>query len=116
LLLAAVGIYGVIAYAVQQRSREIGIRVALGATRENVLSMVLRDGLVLVLAGVAIGTFGAVALTGVLRTLLYDVSATDPVTFVVVPLLLLATGLLACAIPARRAVRLDPMLSIRGED
>ena len=116
LLLAAVGIYGVIAYAVQQRSREIGIRVALGATRENVLSMVLRDGLVLVLAGVAIGTLGAVALTGVLRTLLYDVSATDPVTFVVVPLLLLATGLLACAIPARRAVRLDPMLSIRGED
>jgi ABC-type antimicrobial peptide transport system permease subunit len=116
LLLAAVGIYGVIAYAVQQRSREIGIRVALGATRENVLSMVLRDGLVLVLAGVAIGTLGAVALTGVLRTLLYDVSATDPVTFVVVPLLLLATGLLACALPARRAVRLDPMLSIRGED
>jgi putative ABC transport system permease protein len=116
LLLAAVGIYGVIAYSVQQRSREIGIRVALGASRESVLSMILGDGLVLVLAGVAIGMLGAVGLTRLLQTLLFGVSATDPVTFVAVPLLLVATGILACALPARRAVRLDPMLTIRGED
>jgi putative ABC transport system permease protein len=116
LLLAAVGIYGVIAYSVQQRSREIGIRVALGASRESVLSMILGDGLVLVLAGVVIGTLGAVGLTRLLRTLLFGVSATDPVTFVAVPLLLVATGVIACALPARRAVRLDPMLTIRGED
>jgi ABC-type antimicrobial peptide transport system permease subunit len=78
--------------------------------------MILGDGLVLVLAGVAIGTLGAAGLTRLLQTLLFGVSATDPVTFVAVPLLLVATGILACALPARRAVRLDPMLTIRGED
>jgi predicted lysophospholipase L1 biosynthesis ABC-type transport system permease subunit len=115
LLLAAIGIYGVIAYAVQQRSREIGIRIALGATRDRVVGMVIRQGLLLTLIGTAVGLAGAAALTRFLRGLLFAVSATDPVTFIVVPAVLVVVALLACAIPARRAVAVDPATAIRSD-
>jgi predicted permease len=114
-LLAAVGIYGVIAYTVQQRTREIGIRIALGASAERVVSMMVRRGLVLALAGVALGTAGAFAVTRVLRSLLYGVGARDPVTFVGVAVLLGVVALLASWIPARRAARVDPLTAMRAE-
>ena len=115
LVLAAVGIYGVIAYSVQQRRRELGIRIALGATRERVIALVLRQGMALTLVGVAVGLAGAGLLTRVLRGQLYGVSATDPLTFAAVPVILLAVALVACAVPARRAVAVDPATSIRAE-
>jgi ABC-type antimicrobial peptide transport system permease subunit len=115
LLLASVGIYGVLAYTVTQRIREIGIRIALGASARNVASLVLRQGLLLALAGVVIGGAAAFALTRWMKSLIFGVSATDPVTFSAVAMLLVAIALIASYVPARRAVKVDPMLSLRAE-
>src|SRR5437762_2011183 len=115
LLLAVSGLFGVIAYSVSQRTREIGIRMALGAHRGTVLEMVLRQGMKLAGAGVAVGLVGAFAATGFLRSLLLGVSPIDPVTFVLVPLLLLVVTLAACLLPARRAASTDPMEALRHE-
>src|SRR2546425_5833460 len=115
LLLAAVGLYGVLAYPVTHRYREIGIRLALGASKRNVLSLVIAQGMKLALAGMAIGMLAALALTRVIRSLLYGVTPTDPATFTVVSLLLVAIALLACWLPARRAARVDPMEALRYE-
>jgi ABC-type antimicrobial peptide transport system permease subunit len=115
LVLAVVGIYGVIAYAVQQRSREIGIRIALGASTERVVGMVVRRGLTLAVIGVALGTAGAYAVTRVLQSLLFGVSARDPLTFAAVAALLGGVAVLASWIPARRAARVDPLTAMRAE-
>jgi putative ABC transport system permease protein len=115
LALAAVGIYGVIAYSTQQRTQEIGIRVALGATRGTVMRMVLSDALKIGAMGVAIGIAIAAALTRLLAGLLFGVSAHDPLTFAVVPIVLLAIAVLASWIPARRALAVDPMIALRAE-
>lgn len=115
LSLAAIGIYGLLAYTVKQRTNEIGIRVALGARRSDVMKMVIADGLKLTLTGVVIGIFGAVGLTRFLSHLLYGVGPTDPLTLVIVSLALIAVGLLACYIPARRATQVDPMVALRYE-
>jgi putative ABC transport system permease protein len=115
LVLSAVGIYGVMAYAVAQRIHEIGIRVALGASRTNVLTLVLGAGTKLAVAGVAIGLLCACGLTRLMGTLLYEVNPIDLVTFAGVAVLLTAVALLACYIPARRAMRVDPMIALRYE-
>jgi predicted permease len=115
LLLSLTGLFGVISYSVSRRTREIGIRMALGASQESVLGMVLRQGLVLSVTGLLIGLAAALASTRVLVGLLYGVSPTDAVTFTVVPLLLLATSLVASLIPARRASRLAPLVALREE-
>jgi predicted permease len=115
LLLGAVGIYGVISYSVAQRTREIGIRIALGARRQEVLLLVVGQGAKLAGAGVAIGLAGALILTRLMSSLLYGVTATDPVTYFAVAILLVLVVLVACAIPARRAMRVDPMVALRYE-
>jgi putative ABC transport system permease protein len=115
LLLAAVGIYGVMSYSVSQRTQEIGIRMALGAEQNQILKMVLRHGSLMALLGTAIGLVSAFALARLITTMLFQTSAADPPTFSVVPLLLLAVALLACYIPARRAMRVDPMVALRNE-
>ena len=115
LLLASVGIYGVVAYSVAQRAREIGIRMALGAQGSSVLKMVVGSGLRLALMGVGIGLLGAFAVTQALRRALYQVSATDPLTFALVPTFLAAVALFACYLPARRAARIHPMEALRCE-
>ena len=115
LVLAVIGTYGVIAHATAQRTQEIGIRIALGADRRTILRMVLAGGLRIAAAGLAIGVFGALALTHVLSGLLFGVSARDPLTFVVVPGALLVVALGACWIPARRAMHVEPVIALRGE-
>ena len=115
LTLAVAGVYGVMAYSVAARTREIGVRVALGAQPSNVFAMVVRQGLGACVAGLAIGMVGALALGGVLRRLLYGVSPTDAPTFLAVSAVLLAATLVACLVPARRAVRIDPQEALRSE-
>jgi putative ABC transport system permease protein len=115
LLLASVGIYGVISYAVSQRTREIGVRMALGARPADVLRMVLTEGLNLVAAGVVLGVAAALMLTRLLEGLVYGVTVRDPLIFVLVNLLMVAVALLACYLPARRATRVDPLLALRCE-
>jgi ABC-type antimicrobial peptide transport system permease subunit len=115
LALASVGIYGVVSYSVSQRTREIGIRMAFGAEVRDVLGMVLREGLRLVIAGVAVGLLGAWALSRYLTSILYDVRATDPLTYILVALLMTAVALVACLVPARRATKVDPMVALRYE-
>jgi putative ABC transport system permease protein len=112
LLLAAIGIYGVVAYSVSQRTREIGIRMALGAQARDVLKLIVRRGMVLTLAGIAAGIVGAFALTRVISNLLFGVGATDPVTFIGVSLFLILVSLLACYLPARRASKLNPVTAL----
>jgi putative ABC transport system permease protein len=115
LVLASVGIYGVISYSVSQRTRELGVRVALGATQRDIVKLIVGHGLVLTLCGVALGLAGAFFLTRWLATLLFEVSTTDPLTFAVIPLLLAAVALLASWLPARRATRIDPLTALRQE-
>jgi putative ABC transport system permease protein len=115
LLLAAVGVYGLVAYTANQRTREIGIRIALGAAPHDILGMVLAGGLWLVLAGTAIGLTIALVFTRLLRGMLFGVNATDPVTFAVVSALLLCVSLAACWVPARRATRVNPIIALRHE-
>jgi predicted permease len=115
LLLAAVGLYGVMSYAVSERTREIGVRMALGANPRNVLVLALRQGMVLSLLGAAIGMGAALAVTRLLSGLLYGVTAADPITYLLVPIFLMGVALLACYLPARRAARIDPMIALRQD-
>jgi ABC-type antimicrobial peptide transport system permease subunit len=115
LLLTCVGLYGLVAYSVARRTHEIGIRMALGAERVNVLKLVVGEGLDLTLVGVGLGIAGALVLTRFLSSLLYGVNPADPLTFVVVPLILVVVAVTASYIPARRATRVDPMVALRYE-
>ena len=115
LVLACMGVYGTTAYAVSRRTHEIGVRMALGARNADVLGMVLRQGLSLTGIGLLVGLAGAFVATRVIRSLLYDVSPTDPLTFVCVPMLLAGMALLASYLPARRAAKIDPMAALRCE-
>jgi putative ABC transport system permease protein len=113
LLLALIGIYGVISYSVTERFHELGIRWALGARQADVLRLVMGEGLALTLAGIAVGIGGAVALTRVMKSVLFEVSPTDPTTFAGIGMLFVLVALAASYIPARRATRIDPMTTLR---
>jgi putative ABC transport system permease protein len=115
LLLTGLGIYGVISYIVSERTHEIGIRLALGAEKRNILQMVLRQGLGLALAGAAVGLAGALIVSHLLTGLLYGVKPTDPATFGAVAVILMSVALIACYVPARRAMRVDPIVALRCE-
>jgi ABC-type antimicrobial peptide transport system permease subunit len=115
LLLAIVGVYGVMSHLVAQGSHDIGVRMALGADRSGILLMVLQRGMELTGAGVVAGLLGAVALTRVMASLLFGVSATDVLTFAIVPVMLIATAVIATYIPALRATRVDPTVALREE-
>jgi putative ABC transport system permease protein len=115
LTLAAVGLYGVMAYSVTQRSHELGIRIAVGASPRDILRLVLGQGIRMTLLGAAIGLVASLAVTRALSSLLFGVSATDPVTFIVVPVVLAFVAILACYLPARRAMRVDPIIALRYE-
>jgi putative ABC transport system permease protein len=115
LVLAAVGVYGVIAYSVSRRTHEIGIRMALGARPRDVLLMVVGQGMTLALVGVAIGLAVALGVTRVLKGLLFELSVTDPPTFTLIAALMLGVAFLACYLPARGATKVDPMIALRQE-
>ena len=115
LLLAATGLYGIVAYGVVQRTREVGIRIALGATPRSIVALVLRDGARYAIGGAVLGLFGAFATTRLLTSMLYETKATDPATFVAVPIVLAMVALLASYVPARRAARTDPLVAIRSD-
>lgn len=115
LVLAAVGIYGVMSYSVTQRTQELGVRMALGAQRRDIFSLVLKQGIILALVGVGIGIAGAIGLSKVLGSVLYGISATDPVTFISVAVIMIAVALLACFFPARKATKVDPLTAMRYE-
>jgi putative ABC transport system permease protein len=115
LTLAAIGIYGVVAFAVSQRRHDIGVRMAVGAAPANVLRLVIRDGLAPVVLGLGIGLVAALALSQLLTGILYGVTATDPMTYAVVSVVLIGVALLACAIPGRRAIQIDPLIALRHD-
>jgi ABC-type antimicrobial peptide transport system permease subunit len=115
LLLAAIGVYGLVAYSVRERTREIGIRMALGSSQSNVLGLVARHGITLVAIGIAIGLAAAFGLTRSIQSLIFGIAPNDPLTFATVALVLSTVALIACGVPAWRAARIDPILALRQE-
>jgi ABC-type antimicrobial peptide transport system permease subunit len=115
LLMASIGLYGVMSYSVSQRTRELGIRLALGASNGSVLKLVLREGSFLVGVGIVIGLGGTILVSRFLESFLYGISSTDPLTFLTIPVVLVLVALLASYLPARRAAKVDPMVALRFE-